>query len=68
MTAPATSLLILTDEESRLIRKALEAYCSHQGEEAPARYAPLEAFNTGMVRGTEKLKAEFAERMKAKRK
>ena len=58
----ATSLLILTGEESRIVREALE-WCV-------SRISPLalSAFNRGMARGTERVAAEFAEKQKAKRK
>lgn len=56
------TLLILTDSESRLIRAALERDAKSHGAELPTA-----AFNRGIQRGTEKLKADFAARQKAKK-
>jgi hypothetical protein len=66
----ATSLLVLTGEESALIRKVLQYEAEvvrSSGAEESERYAALLVFNRGMSRGTERLAAEFAERMKAKK-
>jgi hypothetical protein len=57
--------LILTDAESRLIRQLLETFAAPSNRpEARA----LAAFNRGVQRGTDKIKAEFDEIQKAKRK
>jgi hypothetical protein len=62
MTDQATSLLVLTDEESRLIRKALGTLAI-EANQADA----LRAYNRGMVRGTERLAAEVKQNQNQKR-
>lgn len=53
------TLLILTDSESRLIRSVL-------AEDSGVRVvAAMTAFNRGVKRGTERLKADSAARQKA---
>lgn len=52
------TLLILTDAESRLIRDTLEAAGSARGEMTSADRAVI-AFNAGIQRGTDRIKAEF---------
>lgn len=59
----ATSLLVLTGEESALIRKVL----ANSGEDANSGGKAMAAFNRGMLRGTERLAAEFAEKRRAKK-
>lgn len=64
-TGQGHTLLILTDAESRLLRGALTAYSTVGGGRQP-----LEAFNRGIQRGTEKMseesKADWKSRTKVK--
>jgi Arc/MetJ-type ribon-helix-helix transcriptional regulator len=70
MTDHAHTLLILTDAESRVVRRALEllAQESRAGLTREKAEAPFQAFNRGITRGTERMAAEFAAAQKAKRK
>lgn len=56
------TLVILTDAESRLIREAL---CEQHDQTSDG--AAIDAFNRGVIRGTERIQAEFAELQKAKK-
>jgi hypothetical protein len=55
--------LILTDAESRLIRKVLE----HPGLIVEPEGGPLDAFNAGIQRATTRIKAEFDQEQKARK-
>jgi hypothetical protein len=57
------TLLILTDAESRLIRTALER--EEKSDGSPS--GPLCAFNRGVQRGTDRIKAEFDAEQKARK-
>lgn len=60
MSTVGSTLLILTDAESRLIRRVLEGDESAVG----LLWSASEAFNRGIKRGTERLAEEFKERTK----
>lgn len=62
MTDHAHTLLILTGEESRLIRKGL----LDSSSVADAR-AAREAYDRGITRGTERLAAEFSEEQRKRK-
>jgi hypothetical protein len=57
------TVLILTDAESRLMRAVLNS----AGPGEAARVQAAQAFNAGIHRGTERIKAEFDAEQKAKR-
>jgi len=67
MTDHARTLLILTDAESRLIREQLNPQPGRTNSAGHQQQA-FAAFNRGIIRGTEKMAAEFAAAQKAKRK
>lgn len=60
--------LILTDAESRLIRKALD---DHPDVAGPLSSAPgcraVQAFNAGIQRATDRIKAEFDQEQKRRK-
>jgi hypothetical protein len=61
-TGEGNSLLIVTDAESRLLRKVLEAAlegCGTGGLLDGSEERALAAFNAGIARGTAKLQQEF---------
>lgn len=63
-TGDGSTLLVLTDAESRLIRKVLD----HPGLIVEPETGPLQAYNRGITRGTALLAREFAEKQQAKKK
>jgi len=67
MSGEGKTFLELTDAESRLIRAQLEPHSGQTNSEQHQQQA-LAAYNRGVVRGTARVKAEFDERQKAKRK
>jgi hypothetical protein len=67
MSGEGNTFLVLTDAESRLIRAQLDPQPG-QTNSAQHQQAALAAYNRGVVRGTARIKAEFDERQKAKRK
>lgn len=61
------TVLILTDAESRLIREQLDGNPGRTNSDAH-RSAAFAAWNRGVQRGTEKVKAEFEAEQKARKK
>lgn len=55
--------LLLNDAESRLIRKVLE----HPGLIVEPESAPLDAYNRGIQRATDRIKAEFDDEQKRRK-
>ena len=71
MTDHAHTLLILTGEESRIMREFLTWHAQNMNpyaDDGSRAVQCLIAFNRGITRGTEKIAAEFAERQRAKKK
>lgn len=66
-TGEGNTVVILTDKESARIREALTWIEKANGRTSGADGGPLDAFNRGIARGTERVKAEFAELQKARK-